>query len=67
VPFRLSRDADTSRSFLVVAIRNLEKGDCKECACIAAALTPMAMSMTITMIANQSRRMAGDCFIVATL
>jgi hypothetical protein len=29
----------------------------------AAALT----QMTITMIANQSRRMAGDCFIVATL
>jgi len=67
VPFRLSRDAEASGFFLVVAICNLENGDCKECACMAAALTQMAISMTLTTIANQSRRMAADCFIVATL
>ena len=33
----------------------------------AAALRPMAISTTITMIANQSRRMAGDSFIARTL
>jgi len=32
----------------------------------AAALTPMAISTTITMMANQSRRMAGDSFIAGT-